>query len=454
MKKLLVIAGVIILSISVVRCGSSSSGGAERLTTAGKMSSGLGSSVTTIQSIGGAMGSNGTFALNQRNVNSLSAATKCTIHADPGTDSNLDGVVSDSERYSTSDVHYTLQKFYCTLAADINGPEAVSGSVRLIKTIVCAVEKQIGTLAFNNVVTPITGITLDSTCATQSQIDSMSGTTGQSSVVITIPGGGTVTSTLNPTFAEIPGNTFYSHGIKIVSNDGTSLKFIVVAKFNPAIVGNPVESGNFEFATLGTGTMMQGTAIEYTAGKISGGSATTKHLWYEARSNRIKTSNSDAICPGTSGSCGFARHTRLSTDISFAGGDINDVSNLYGIISDSGDLTGLSGQTSHMSVITAQGNLSTGIYGQYWSNSSAPMTLTSVSTLSALTAGTPTCIMSAGSSVTASCGGSPPILAPTGAIQSFLTPANTTTWFSNASTKAGIGFTGATTFADGQFVNP
>ncbi len=60
--------------------------------------------------------------------------------------------------------------------------------------------------------------------------------------------------------------------------------------------------------------------------------------------------------------------------------------------------------------------------------------------------------MSAGSAVTTACGTAPAPLAPSGAVLSFIAPANTGTWFIDAATKAGIGFSGAASLADEQFV--
>lgn len=470
MKKLLILSSVVALSFSAVRCGTgTSSGSGANLTTAGKMSSGLGGSVSTIQKVGGAMGANGTFMVAPMStVDTLAAATKCTKHGDPGTDSNSDGAVTDgsngtsNERYMQTDTHFALQSFYCALSAETSGPETVAGSVNMLKTIVCAVEKQIGTLAFDNVPVAISGITIDTRCATADQITGFNNGVPASSVVLPIAGGATVTSALNPNFSEIPGNVHYSHGIRIASNTANLLKYIIVAKFDAAVAGDPVDSGNFEFATYGTGTMMQGTGIEYTAGKISGGSATTKHLWYESRVNRVKVGTSDPVCqPGdpTASSCGFSRHTRLSTDISFSSGEVSSVSNMSGIISDSGD-TNESGNSNHMLVITATGNLATGLTGKYWSKSTSPNTLTTgVSTIgnsfSGLEIGTTTCIMSAGSSVTTACGGAPAPLIPTGtSLKAFLLPPNTSAWIVDASAKLGLGFSGAATVADEQFVNP
>lgn len=447
-------------SLAFYSCGGTSSGvgGATPLTTAGKMSTGIGSAVTTMQSVGNAMGGAGTFSVGNE-VSASSASNKCTSHAEPGTDANSDGTVSDAERMNNTDIHYALQKFYCTLAANSTGPESVSGAVSLIKTVACAVDRQTGGLTFNNSPVAITGITLDLNCATQAQINSMSGTTGQSSVVMTISGGATVTSALNPTFAEVPSNTHYTHGIKIASTDGTTLKFIILAKFDASVSGNPIDSGEFEFATLGTGTMMQGTAIEFTAGKISGGSSATKHLWYESRSNRAKTSGADPICPGTSGSCGFMRHIRISTDIAFSGGDVSSVSNMSGIMTDGGDSTGSSGQMDNMVVVTATGSLASGLTGKFYSKAAAPSSLAGTAAIGTVFSGgeigSTTCIMSSGSSVTTSCGGAPAPLSPTGnTLKNFFLPANASTWIANASTKAGIGFSGAASLADEQFVNP
>jgi hypothetical protein len=196
--------------------------------------------------------------------------------------------------------------------------------------------------------------------------------------------------------------------------------------------------------------MMQGSTVDYTAGKISGGAVATRHLWYEARSNRVKTSIGDANCPSTGGSCGFTRHVRINTDISFTGGDISNVSNMSGMMSDASDSTGSSGQTDRISVVTATGNLSTGLTGKVYSATSAPSALTTEA-LSNLTIGTTTCIPSAGAAITTGGACTVAPLQPTGAIKTFLLPANSTTWLSHASQHGGVGFSTAVTSADEQF---
>ncbi len=441
MKKILLIATAVALGFAVTRCNS---GLGNVAGAGGLMSSGMKSSITTMQSMGNAMGGSGTFAVGGLNI--LSAATSCGTHAEP---------VSGGIGLPTTDPKYALQKFYCAMAADSSGPESVSGAVSLINAIVCAIEKQTtGGLPFDGSSIAITGITLDLSCAKQAQIDSMSGTTGLTSAVLTIAGGANVTSAKNPTFSEIPGNTHYSHGVKIESNTPGLVKFIIVAKF-AAGSSDPAKGGDFEFATLGTGTMMQGGAIEFTAGKIYGSGA-VKHLWYESRLNRAKTSGGDPICPSVAGSCGFSRHTRISTDISFVNGDIDTVSNMSGIITDGGDAAGSSGQTDQISVATATGNLATGLTGKYFSKSAlAPSalsgaTLTGTFTGMGETAAT-SCILSAGSSITTTCGAAPSPLMPTGVMDTFFSPANTSTWLTDASTHGGIGFTGSATFADEQY---
>lgn len=389
------------------------------------------------------------MSLNQNSVNTLSAATKCTAHAEPGNDGYnggvVDGVVSDNERYSQASPEYAIQKFYCMLAAKTSSPESVSGAVSMIRLIVCAIEKQVGSLPFDGSSVSFSSITFDSTCATAEQISNMGST-------VLIPGGATVTTKLNPTFSEIPGNTHYTHGIKIVSTDPTILKFIIVAKFDANVAGNPVDSGDFEFATLGSGTIMQGSSVEYTAGKISGGTAATKQLWFESRLNRVKIGGvNDPVCnannsAGGMGSCGFTRHVRLKTNIEFAGSDINNVSNLSGIITDGGDSVG-STQTNQMNIVTATGALSTGLTGKIYTSNSSPRTLSNT-TLAGFTTGSTTCIPSSGMPITTSCAGKPAPLAPAGSVDSFFLPANTSAWLGSASTNGGIGFTGAATFAD------
>ncbi len=460
------VLGISILAISSIlilsNCSNSTStpslGGS--LTTAGQMAAGLGGSITTMKGMGGKLGTGSFFipmgsetdSLQATDVSTLSAATKCSVNAEPGDDTNLDGVVSGAERYSQAHNNFALQKFYCSLASDSNGPESVSGALGTIQVVVCAIEKQLGSLSFNGVAVPISGLVLDTTCASQSKLNSM-GAGGASS--ITIAFAGTVTSALNPTFSEIPGNTWYSHGIRLASNDGTSIKYIILAKFDPTVAGNPVDSGNFEFATLGTGSIMQGTAIETTAGKISGGAAVTKHLWYEMRVNRIKGSVSDPICPADSSSCGFTRHTRISTDISFSGGDISDVSNFSGIITDGNDSVGAGGSGNQRHVVSASGSLSTGLTGKIWNSpGNSPATLSGNTLTTGFTAGTTTCIIGAASSISTTCGASAAVLAPATVIDTYFRPANSTAWFVNSTTKNGIGFSGPVTFADGQFILP
>lgn len=466
MKKTTLIAGSAAILSSlffITACSTSSSGSGGALTVAGKMTTGIGSSVDAIQSLGGAMGGVGTFS-----VHSASAATKCTEHADPGTDGHnggpVDGVVDDTERYSQSEDNYALQKFYCILASDTNGPESVSGAVTQIKDIICAIEKTVGTLPFDNSTTTINSITFTTACMSQAKLDNFADDLGVPrgpSVTMDVSGVGgvQVTSALNPTFSEIPGNTHYSHGVKVQSVTPGALTYVVVAKFNPADA-DPIESGNFEFATYGTGTFMQGTAVDYTAGKVSGGAAVTKHLNFESRTNRIKSGINDPTCqPGSAASsCGFARHARISTDISFSGGDISSVSNMSGIMTDAGNDTG-SGNSDHIEIITVNGSLSTGLTGKIYTKSADPVTLTAgtatlANTFAGGEIGTTTCIMSSGSPVSTSCGGSAAVLAPTGLIVPFLMTTNSSAWIANSSTKAGIGFSGAATFADEQFTNP
>lgn len=462
MKKIVILGGSIAAAFVLANCSGGGSTVIGGNTTASAMTNGMGSSVDAIQSMGGAMGGAGTFS-----VHSASALTKCTEHADPGTDGHNGGVVNgtieDGERYNQTEDKYALQKFYCALASDTDGPESVAGSVNQIKDIICAIEKTVGTLPFDGSSTTIDHITFTLDCMSQAKLDNfatdMGQPTGTSSVRMDIAGGVTVTSQLNPTFTEVTGNTHYTHGVKIESVTPGALKYIIVAKFT-ADGSDPIESGNFEFATLGSGTMMQGTGIEYTAGKISGGAAVTKHLVYESRVNRIKSNINDPLCrPGeASSSCGFSRHTRISTDISFSGGDISNVSNMSGIMTDAGDATG-SGNSDHIEVVTVTGSLDTGLTGKIYTKSAAPSSLTAgtatiANTFAGGEIGTTTCIIGAGTPVSTVCAGSPAPLAPTGLLVPFLLPPNTSTWFTHAATKDGIGYSGATTLDDGQFTNP
>lgn len=234
------------------------------------------------------------------------------------------------------------------------------------------------------------------------------------------------------------------------------MKFIILAKFDDTIAGDPIENGDFEFATYGTGTVMQGSAIEYTAGKIDRSSSTAGTLWYESRMNRIKSAGNDPLCqPGdpSSTSCGFARHTRLRTDISFSGGDISDVSNMTGVISEGYDTTG-SGQSADASfVISATGSLTSGLSGSAWTTSPnlSPADYTSSTTLTGGAFGAPvtSCILGGGS-ISTSCSGAPTPLSPTGRADLFVAPANDAVWIQYLSTHGGLGFAGAVTFADVQ----
>lgn len=448
------------MAVLFSRCsiGSSGSaaGGTAALTTAGKITSGLGSATTTLQSLGGAL-ANGNSSFSTGGNQIQSPQTSCTEHGDPGADGNSDGSVSDSERYfPNSSPNFALQKFYCTLAADTNGPESVSGAVRLIKTVSCAIEKQLGSISFNNVPVAVSSLTIDTRCATATMLESMNGNVPTTSITMSIPL--TITAALNPSggnFPEVSSNTYYSHGLRIASNDGTSLKFLILAKFDDTIPGDPIENGDFEFATYGTGSAMQGTAIEYTAGKIDRSSSTSGTLWYESRINRIKSGPTDPLCqPGdpSSTSCGFARHTRLRTDISFSSGSISDVSNMTGIISEGFDTTG-SGQSGNASfVITATGSIASGLSGKAWtSNPNLSPASYSSTTLAggAFPSPVTTCILGGGS-ISTSCVSAPAPLEPTGNADQFVAPANSATWIQYLSTHAGLGFSGAATLADTQ----
>jgi hypothetical protein len=350
-----------------------------------------------------------------------------------------------------------LQSFYCTLASESDGPEAVSGAVRTLKSVICAVEKQLGTLPFNTTATvqPITSLTFDITCASQHFLDDM-GASGASSVTIPVTSA-SITTQANPNFTEISSNTHFSHGFRFNGEmNGNNTTFIILAKFDPSFSGDPLESGDFEFMTMGTG--MQGTAVETTAGKIVRSSSTSGRMWYEFKANRQKATANDAICPNDSSSCGWARHIRIATDITFASGDIADVSNFTGVISDSNDDTGAGGSGKQSRLITATGALTTGLTGKVWTSSGSALDdMDGTTTVADLTAETTTCVIGAGTNITTTCGGIgvPAYLDPaTTAIQEFFLPPNNTTSFVLATTKGGVGFTGAATLANDQYANP
>ncbi|MBY0383829.1 hypothetical protein K2X05_01610 [bacterium] len=445
-------------------CSSSSDGGGT--TTAGQITNGMGSSVTTLQSLGTAMSSGtSSFAIigQMRNrsssVHAQSAANSCDENGGAGFDTNANGVIDSGERFNASANEYALQNFYCALAADSNGPETVSGAVGGIKMVVCAVERTLGSIVFDGVARSATAITIDRVCASQAEIDSMNEdngvtTDGLASATLNIPI--TITAQLNPTFSEIASNTHYSHGIKI--DGGSMLTYIVVAKFDTSSGSDPLDNGDFEFATYGTGEAAGGgSGSEITAGRIERTGATSGKLWYEFRSNRLKNTSNDPICPGTQTNCGWSKHIRLTGDITFSGDDVSSVSNFTGIIASGNDATGISGGSDSLSVITATGSLSTGITGKVWTGGS-PLDLSSGNTVANLTAGTTTCIVSGGA-ITTSCGGGVPSpFSPTEDIKIFLTPGGSTgnngTWFSNISTHNGLGYTGATNAADEQFKTP
>lgn len=416
------------------------------LTTAAKITTGLGSATTAMQSVGGAMATTSSFSTGGNTISS--AATSCTVHGEPGEDSNVDGTVSDSEKYSLSHNNYALQKFYCALAATTTGPESVSGAIRTIKMVACAVEKALGSITFNNTPVALASLTIDTTCATAQNLIDMGGTS--TSLTMSIPL--TVTAATNPTFTEVSGNTFYSHGIRIASDDGTSLKFIILAKFDDTVAGDPIESGNFEFATYGTGTMMQGSGLDFTAGKIYKTSTTSGTLWYESRTNRIKALANSANCqpsdPAAS-SCGFARHTRLRTGLTFTGGSISDVSNMSGIMSDGSDTTGSGQMADSSSAVTAVGSLATEVTGKIYTLSTvSPADLGASDTFAGqFTAGTTTCIIANGAIAATGCGTPLPV---TGNVKTFFNPANDAVWINYLSTHGGLGYSASTDISDAQ----
>lgn len=455
MKKVLLASFAIFALALLSNCGSGGGGTSTTLSSGAKMTAGLGSAVETFQQLGAAMGGGSVMmAESLPGVHTMSANTRCTEHAEPGEDGFnggvIDGSVSDNERYSQSDTNYALQKFYCTMASDANGPESISGAVRLLKTVACALEKQLGTLSFDNTPVPITSLTLDTTCANQAMLNDM-GAAGASSVTMAITG--TVTAALNPTFAETPANTHYSHGIRFnvpggIGGPGDPFTFIIMAKFNPAIAGDPVESGDFEFATFATGTG-NGQAVEYTAGKID---RSANRIWFEMRNNRIKANPTDPFCPADSQSCGWARHIRLAADVTFAGGELASVANFTGIIADSNDSTGVTGNSDRSTFITATGSLATGLTGKVFSLNASPASLNGASTITAYTAGLTSCVTT-GAPISTSCGGMPAALTPSGPVKIFAMTTNNGIWLESASENGGIGFSGAATIADEQFAN-
>jgi len=452
-RNVIFLGALAIMSLIFSRCAgtSSPSGGTTALTTATKMTTGLGSATNDIQSMGGTLATTSSFAVGGNHI--VSTATSCDEHGDPGNDTNANGTVESSEKLSQSHPNYALQKFYCTLAATSTGPETVSGAVETVKVVACAIERSLGGLTFNDTPVSFSSITIDTHCATVAKIAAMGGT--GTSVTMTL--NGKVTAAVNPAgsnWPEVPTNNYYNHGIRIASDDGTSLKFIILAKFDDTVAGDPLESGDFEFATMGTGTLMQGTAIEYTAGKIQRTSSTAGTLWYEMRVNRIKSSSNDVLCQpldATSTSCGFSRHTRVKGDLTFTSGDISDVANLSGVITEGYDSTG-SGQSNSAFAVTAKGSLASEITGMIYTNSASPVSLTSNAQLALqFTPGTKTCILSGGAILTTGCG-SPLGVDTSTTAKDFFLPSNspTSTWIDWLSTHGGIGYSGTTSIADPQ----
>jgi hypothetical protein len=325
--------------------------------------------------------------------------------------------------------------------------------------VACAIERTLGGLTFNNTPVAFTSITIDSHCATPEKIAAMGG----SGTSVTMSLNGKVTAAVDPSgsnWPEVSGNTYYNHGIRIASDDGTSLKFIILAKFDDSVAGDPLESGDFEFATMGTGTMMQGTAIEYTAGKIQRTSSTSGTLWYEMRVNRIKNIDVNLCQPSDPGSssCGFARHTRVKGDLTFTSGDISDVANLSGVITEGYDSTN-SGQSSNNAfAVTASGSLASEITGMIYTKASSPVSLSSTATLAAdFTPGTTTCIISGGSILTSGCA-TPLAVDTQNTVSGFMQPSNdptaSNTWIYYLSTHGGLGYSGTTSVADKQTATP
>ncbi len=444
------------------RCTGSSSSGSTPLSTAGKISSGLGTATETLQSMGSALGNGGAAFSVGGASHQFSAATSCTVHGDPGEDTDVSGVVDDDERFYADDYRYALQKVYCTLVSETDGPESVSGAISLIKTIACAVDKQLGSLTFDGTANSVNEIVIDTQCASAALLQNLNGDVPATSVTLAIPSTITATKDVASDISEFSNNTFYTHAIKIASNDVTSLKFIILAKFDDTIEGDPIENGDFEFATYGTGTQMQGTTVDYTAGKIDRSSSTAGTLWYESRHNRIKSTPSDPVCqPGdpTASSCGFARHTRLRTEITFSGGDISDVSNMTAIISDGNDQTGSGSGSDRSFILTATGSLATsGITGSSWLNATnvSPESLDSTSVLNGVSGtvfstAVSSCVLTTGGVTSGSaCSSAPAAHVPTGTTATYFLPANSTAWLDYLSSHGGLGFTGATSLSDIQ----
>jgi hypothetical protein len=206
---------------------------------------------------------------------------------------------------------------------------------------------------------------------------------------------------------------------------------------------------------MGTGTMMQGTGIEYTAGKIQRSSSTSGTLWYEMRVNRIKNPDINVCQPSnlSASSCGFARHTRVKGDLTFTSGDISDVSNLSAVLTEGYDTTG-SAQSSNFSfAVTAKGSLASEITGQVYTRNDTPINFGALEPLSnvAYTAQPTTCIVSGGAISHTGCS-SPLNVASDTTVTAYFQPSNSTssTWIDYLSTHGGLGYSGSTSVADTQ----
>lgn len=210
---------------------------------------------------------------------------------------------------------------YCKMVINSQSPDTVQGGFALVKNISCALEK--AGLVFDGQAHS-TSITIDSTCFSEKQISEMGGT-------MTI----SVTASKPAAF-----NTYFDAGV-VLDVTGQNMIFKIATK---------VSGTKVEFATMeDQGTNKKGLSY----GSLDTADGT---LRYETRMERIDCTES--------GSCGWNRHIKLFADLTMNGntpGDVESVSFGYSNIQSTPGQSGLGGL-----LVTASGNLTTGIKARLW----------------------------------------------------------------------------------------
>lgn len=213
---------------------------------------------------------------------------------------------------------------YCKINVNDGSPDTIQGGFALMKSISCALEN--AGVIFDGVQRNVT-MAVNTTCFTAAQISDM----GMSSITAAVTAA-----------KPAPFNSNFAAGVEIV-----------VSGFGTFKMAANASSSKIEFLTYeDQGTDKRGA----TYGSLD---LVTGEVRYEARMERIDCT--------TSGSCGWTRHIKLYADTILSNGQPSDIESISFAYSNIQAPPGQSGYGGEL--VTASGNLSTGIKARLWTTS-------------------------------------------------------------------------------------